>query len=133
MLTELEAFAKGVCANCEESIRGELTALDSVKYKDTALCPECWISFVTKKSVQNEKIPEQKALPLLGKMPKKIGMGPVSLGTLISTDSLLLRDCVINCIFRGATCYFDVICPTQESAHGIIKYLRGTTGKYPNT
>jgi len=126
MLTELDAFAKGLCANCEKSVRVELSAIDSIKYKDTALCPECWISFITRKSLQNLKTPLQKELPLLGDMPKKISMGPLPLGTMVCTDSLLLRDCVINCIYRGPTCYFDVICPTQDSAQKIIEFLQGT-------
>jgi hypothetical protein len=133
MLNEIDAFEKGLCANCEKNIRGELTALDSQKYKTSALCPDCWYEFIKNKSKYNDKLPQQLGLPLIGDSPKKIEMGPLPLGALVTHDSKLLRDCIIECVYRGPLCYFRVITPNHETSKGILDYIRGVVNDRAET
>jgi len=129
-MNELEAFQKGVCCFCETNIMGELTQLETISYKQTALCPECWIDSVRTNPVNgNRKAPVQMGLPLVGEMPAIISMPPLAMATLIAHESKLLKGAIIRVVDRGTVCNFDIIFPSTEARHGIEKFLRGTVTK----
>jgi len=125
MLTLIESIERKMCYWCEEDVAGKLQTREVAIFNRTGLCPECWIYSIKSNKKGSDKIPVQMGLPIVGSMPAIIQMSPVSFGTLCSTRSELLRDCMIRTIYRGPICTFDIICRDEVTRNDIRDYLIG--------
>lgn len=115
MMSDCEAYNKGICAFCEKPMRGRLpaTSEEFLLWCKDKLCAEC---YQTANGQQVElDLPEDNILYFY----------PYRMGTMITFNSRLLTGCRIDVIEKNGIQKFIVTTPNTESCVNIRKHLKG--------
>ena len=125
MISEAEAWHRGVCTFCEQPVPDKNETI----YKAEKLCTDCWkayLDFDGTVRTFKDQLGEQTTFKLEDKAPIPIVMpGAVNMGWLILHEARLLIGSRISVEDYGLTAKFTIIPPTWEAGKKITDALLG--------